>query len=137
MSATAEMQWRTPTATVAGSDACHVYAAAISNNRVLPVASSVEDWVTPPSSSLLFQRRKQVGVDLLRIRSALAVRKSRIDLQLRVLHQFGRKEACVRKGHNLIVIATQNQGRDINLLHLFFAYRSKPVIIAKVLKREW
>ncbi len=65
------------------------------------------------------QERQQVGVELLLVRAHEAVGRSRIDLQGRVLDELGGEQGRVADWHDLVVIAMDDQGRNVELLEVF------------------
>jgi hypothetical protein len=69
--------------------------------------------------SSALDEREQVGVDDVGVRRAHPVRQAGIDLELRALHELGRKEARGADGQDLVVVAVHHQGRHIDLLQLF------------------
>ena len=65
------------------------------------------------------QERKQLGVDLVLVRGAHAVRRAGNNFQRGALDQLRRKQRRIGDGHDLIVVAVQDQGGDVDLLEVF------------------
>src|SRR5260370_28368698 len=61
---------------------------------------------------------EEVGIDLVLLGLADAVGSLRVDLQSRVLHQLGGHESRGADRHDLVIIAMQDQGRDVDLLEI-------------------
>ena len=59
---------------------------------------------------------QQVFVELLLVRDGEAMGRTRIDLQGRVLDDFGREQGRVGNGHDLVVVTMDNQGRHVERL---------------------
>ena len=71
----------------------------------------VPAWLAP-------EEGQQVDVELIRVRVRQAVRCARIVDLLGVLNKPCRFLRCVVNGHDLVVLAMQNQGRDVDLLEI-------------------
>ncbi len=65
------------------------------------------------------QEGQQVGVELLLVRAGEAVGRARIDLKARVLDELRGEEGRVVDRHNLVVVAMDDQGRNVELLEVF------------------
>ena len=61
---------------------------------------------------------QQVFVDLVFVRGAKAMRRSGVDFERRSRDQIGRKHGRVGDGHDLVIVAVQDQGGHINLLKI-------------------
>src|SRR6266487_4192415 len=100
-----------------------------SQDRLSPSTGSLSGIQLMAVSRLDVRRRRggrssldegeQVRVDLILQRRAHAVGRARIDLQLRVLDDLGRKHGGRADRHDLVVIAVKDQGRDVELLEIF------------------
>src|ERR687887_2427952 len=62
--------------------------------------------------------REQIRVDLLFVRRAHAVRQARINFQRRILDQLGRLQGRGADRYDLVIVAMQDQGRDVELLQI-------------------
>src|SRR5260370_8372898 len=76
-------------------------------------------WLHRRGGFCTFEERQQIGVDLLGVRRAHPVRKTRIDLQGGVFDQLGGQNCRVRYGNDLIVVAVENQRSHVDLLRVF------------------
>src|SRR5947209_4933320 len=65
------------------------------------------------------QEGQEVGVELILVRAGEAVGRSRIDFQSCVLDNLGREKGRVGNGHNLVVVAVDDQGWNVELLQIF------------------
>ncbi len=65
------------------------------------------------------QEGKQVGVELLPVREGQAVGRARIDLQGCALDDLGGEQGRVSDRHDLVVVAVDDQGRNIEPLEVF------------------
>src|SRR3989442_596852 len=65
------------------------------------------------------QEGEQVGVELLLVREGQAVGRPRIDLQGRALDDLGGEQGRVSDRHDLVVVAVDDQGRNIEPLEVF------------------
>src|SRR6266436_7584674 len=65
------------------------------------------------------QEGQQVGVELLLVRESQAVGRARIDLQDRALDELVLEQARVGVWHDLVVVALDDQGRNVELLEVF------------------
>src|SRR2546425_73813 len=64
------------------------------------------------------QEGQQVGVELLLVREGQAVRRPRIDLQGGALDDLGGEQGRVSDRHDLVVVAVDDQGRDVEPLEV-------------------
>jgi hypothetical protein len=60
--------------------------------------------------------RWELGVDLILVRRAHTVRSALDDLQPGIREELGREHSRVRERHDLIVVAVQDQRRDMEFL---------------------
>src|SRR6266568_4862832 len=65
------------------------------------------------------QEGEQVGVELLLVREGQAMWRARIDLQCCALDELGGEQGRVSDRHDLVVVAVDDQGRNIELLKIF------------------
>jgi len=72
-------------------------------------------------SGLGLQEGQQVGVELILVRAGEAVGRTWIDLESRVLDDLGGEQGRGTDGHNLVVVAVNDQGRNIEPLAIFGA----------------
>src|SRR6185369_1589467 len=70
------------------------------------------------SPELALDERQQVRVELIAMRCHQAVRCARIHLQGRTLEQFGRQPSSVVDRHDLIIVAVEDQHRNVDLLQV-------------------
>src|SRR2546430_2384378 len=91
---------------------------------------------SPPGNRLRLEEREQILVHLLLVGRAHAVRRALVDLQLRVLDQLGGEQGRGADGHDLVVVAVQDQRWHIELLEIFCEIRLGKRLDAKVGGRE-
>src|SRR2546425_6773732 len=89
--------------------------------RVMMIAplSQSEISATPTLDRLRFEEREQVRVDLAFERRAQAVRRALVNLELRVLDQFGGKHGGSADRDDLIVVAVKDERWHVELLEAF------------------
>src|SRR5690606_9344160 len=88
-------------------DAHHLFDGASGSPRKRPAlndrrAGEVESRLRP-------EKRQQVSVELFFVRIGETVRGSRVDLQRRARHEPGRRPSSRVDGHDLVVVAVNNQ----------------------------
>ncbi len=69
------------------------------------------------------QEGQQVGVELLLVREGQAMGRARIDLQDCTFDELGGEQGRVADRHDLVVVAVDDQGRNIELLKIFRLFR--------------
>jgi len=69
-------------------------------------------------NGLRLQEREQVFIELLLVRDCEAVGRAWIYLQGRAPDEFGREQGRVGNGHDLVIITTDDQGRNVAALEV-------------------
>src|SRR5271167_2410776 len=99
-----------------------------------------EAWLDafPPFENVgsLLDEREQVLVDLILVDRTHAMRSTFVDLQGRALDELGLEQGRVGVGYDLIVVALQDQSRDVKLLKVFSLIRFRKRLDAEVGGRE-
>ena len=85
---------------------------------------------------LRLEEGQQILVDLVLERRAQAVRGALVDLQHRVLDELGLKQAGVGERHDLVVVALDDQRRDVDLLQVLGLIRLGERLDAEIRGRE-
>src|SRR5918999_5782186 len=99
---------------------------------VVIVSSAAHDRhnAEAPSSS---EKDEQVGIELVLVRGGQAVRGARIDLQGGALHELGRAVGRGADGHDLVVVAVDDQRRHVEPLEVLGEVRLRKCLDAVVL----
>ena len=96
------------------------YTAAPSNPARFSIAGfrSIDFTVIPTLDRLRLDERQQILVDPILERRAHAVRRALVDLQRRALDHLGRQHGRGADRHDLVVVAVEDQRRDVELLEI-------------------
>src|ERR1019366_3804517 len=84
------------------------------------------------SSSLRLEEGEQVGVDLVRLGGAHAVREIWIDLQLGILDDLRGLQTCRADRDDLVIVAMQDEGWHVELLEVLRKIRLRESLDAVV-----
>src|SRR5271170_860108 len=117
---------------------------------MLTALSMGQIWAKPPStkssvasaptsyraSGSPLDECEQILVDLVLVDRTHAVRSTLINLQGRALDEFGLKQGCIGIRHDLIVVALQDQGRDVEFLQVLGLIRLGERLDAEVRRRK-
>ena len=73
----------------------------------------------PCGSVLRLNEREQIRIDLLCVNDGHAMRKTGIDLELRILYQLCGECPCIGERYDLVIITMHNQGGNVDFLQVF------------------